>query len=210
MTNEELVVLIQQGERDKLPELWAQVERFIWQQANRRSFALEGYGGVTEEDLHQAGFLALVKAVGSYDPAGGMSFIGWLALYLKTAFAEAAGYQGRKQMRDPLHRAHSLNAPLRDDPDAGGLEDILEDPVGLQEVEEHVDKLYLHAALEKALATLPEAERAVLLSRYYQGRTLREVGRERGISFERVRKIEAAGLRRLRHPRVLQELQQFR
>ena len=29
MTNEELVALIQAGERDRLPELWEQVERFV-------------------------------------------------------------------------------------------------------------------------------------------------------------------------------------
>ena len=29
MTNEELVALIQAGERDRLPELWDRVERFV-------------------------------------------------------------------------------------------------------------------------------------------------------------------------------------
>lgn len=77
MTNEELAALIQAGERERIPELWAQVEKYVWKQANRRALSLEGYGGVTEEDLYQSGFLALLDAVESYDHAAGMSFIGW-------------------------------------------------------------------------------------------------------------------------------------
>ena len=46
---------------------------------------------MTVEDLYQSGYLALVDAVKSYDAGRGMSFIGWLALALRTAFAEAAG-----------------------------------------------------------------------------------------------------------------------
>ncbi len=46
MNNEELAALIQNGERDRLPELWAQVERFVAQQANRRLILAGGLGGV--------------------------------------------------------------------------------------------------------------------------------------------------------------------
>ena len=35
MTNEELVALIQAGERDRLPELWEQVERFVAWKASK-------------------------------------------------------------------------------------------------------------------------------------------------------------------------------
>ena len=66
MTNEELAVRIKQGERDKLEELWNQVERFIWKMANRRAYSLEGRNGVTAEDLYQAGYLAMVDAVGRF------------------------------------------------------------------------------------------------------------------------------------------------
>ncbi len=45
MTNEELVELIQGGERELLPELWAQVERFVAQQARHRLVLSGGLGG---------------------------------------------------------------------------------------------------------------------------------------------------------------------
>ncbi len=47
MTNEELVELIQGGERELLPELWAQVERFVAQQARHRLVLSGGLGGGT-------------------------------------------------------------------------------------------------------------------------------------------------------------------
>lgn len=65
---EDLAVKIQGGERELLPQLWEQVERFVRQQAYRRTCM----GAVDHEDLYQSGFLAVVKAVGSYDPGHGM------------------------------------------------------------------------------------------------------------------------------------------
>ena len=46
MSNEELVALIQAGERDKLSELWGQVEHFVYMAAGKRARALKGRGGV--------------------------------------------------------------------------------------------------------------------------------------------------------------------
>lgn len=97
MSNEELVALIQAGERDRLSELWEQVERFVALQARQRILFSGGLGGVEVDDLYQSGYIALVAAVDSYDPATGRSFIGWLSLALKTAFAEAGGYRSRRQ-----------------------------------------------------------------------------------------------------------------
>ena len=128
MTNEELVALIQGGARDKLPELWAQVERFVAVQAHKRLVLSAALGGVEFGDLYNAGYLALVAAVDSFDPGAGCSFISWLTLALKTAFAEAGGYRSRKQARDPLHRAGSLDVPVGEDEDSATLGDFQADP----------------------------------------------------------------------------------
>ncbi len=106
MTNEELVARIQGGERARMGDLWEQVERFVSMQTGRRARALAGFGGVTEEDLYPSGYLALVAATGR-------SFVSWLALALKTAFAEATGYRTKK--RDPLSYSASLDMTLDDE-----------------------------------------------------------------------------------------------
>ncbi len=128
MKNEELVARIRAGYRGELGVLWAQVERFVAQQARRRLVLSGGLGGVEFEDLYNAGYLALVSAVDTFDPDAGRSFVSWLALALKTAFAEAGGYRSRKQSLDPLHRAGSLDVPAGEDEDGSTLCELQADP----------------------------------------------------------------------------------
>lgn len=204
MTNEELADRIQKGERDKLPILWEQVERFISQQAGIRARQYNGYCGVTEDDLYQSGFFALLEAVQSYNPDKGMSFIGWLAFHLRNAFRDAVGRQS-----DAIHRAQSLDAPLQDDED-GTLADIIPDPTEQYEAEE--ERIYreqLRDKLNVALSMIPEQESSTLRRRFFQNMTLKQIGELDGITINAVRKREGLGLRKLRNPTISKELRQF-
>ncbi len=206
MTNEELVALIQAGERDRLPELWGQVERFAASRANRLLIAMgerAAAHGLEFDDLYNSGYLALVDAAARYDPEAGMKFIGLFALCLKTAFAEAGGYRGSK--RDPLNQASSMDAPLGREDERLTLESVIPDPRAAQALLDVEDRLYqqqLHAALERALGTLTEDEEAVIRGRYYQGRALSEIGPQ-------ARSLEQNALRKLRRPKRKKELEQF-
>lgn len=204
MTNEELVALIQAGERDRLPELWAQVEKFVAIQAHKRLVLSAGLGGVEFGDLYNAGYLALVAAVDSFDPGAGCSFIGWLALTLKNAFAETGGYRSRKQAHDPLHQAGSLDAPAGDGEDGATLGEFQADPAAIQALEDVEHRLYLdqlHDALEWALATLPAQQSGALRRRYYRGQTLDEIAAAESVYKETVRQWQEKGLRALRRSR---------
>lgn len=208
--NEALVARIQNGERELLPELWAQVERFISQQARQRSRLLRGI--VPEEDLYQSGYLALVDAVETFDPSMGMSFVGWLALHLKTAFSEAAGYRSEKQRRDPIHRAASLDLPIGDDADGETLADTVADPNSLQGFQEAEDRIWveqLHAALDQAMERLPEGQAGTLRRRFYHGQTLGDIAATEGVTRETVRQREVQALRILRRPGICRELREF-
>lgn len=201
MTNEELVALIQGGERDRLPELWAQVERFVAVQAHKRMVLGNGFGGVQHEDLYNAGYIALVKAADTFDPEAGGKFIGWLALALKTAFAEAGGYRSRKQAQDPLHRAGSTDAPALDDEDSATLGELQEDPRAVQAFEDAESRIYcweLHNALEELLAQLPPEWSDALRRRYYQGQNLAEIAAAMGVESSTVQQWQSKGLRELR------------
>lgn len=207
MTNDELVALIQAGERDRLPELWEQVERFVASRANRLLHAMGDRAaahGLEYNDLYNSGYFALVDAVERYDPAQGMQFIGLLALCLKSAFAEAGGWRTSK--RDPLNSSKSLDARLKeDDEGSGAFGDFIPDPraaQALQDVEEQQYQEQLHAALERALGALEADEEAVIRARYYQGRTLEETGPQ-------ARKLESRAFVKLRRPQVRRELEQF-
>lgn len=198
VTNEEIVALIQAGDREKLPELWGQLERFVWRQAYRRHRLSDGFGGTEIEDLYQSGYIALVAAAETYDPTAGRQFIGWFSLHLKTAFAEAGGYRSKKQARDPLHRAGSIDAPASEGGDSSVAEMVV-DPGAEQDIQDAEDRLYqeqLHAALDRAMKTLTADEQAAIKDRYYRGHPLGPQGQN----------MVSIALRKLRHPKIVQEL----
>lgn len=208
MTNEELVALIQAGERDRLPELWEQVERFVARQANRLLIAMGDSAatyGLEFDDLYNSGYLALVSAVELYDPEPGMQFIGFLALRLETAFAEAGGWRTRRQKRDPINNSTSMDKPIGEEDDGGTVGDFIPDPAAAQAFQDVEERLYheqLHAALERVLNTLEADEEATIRARYYQGRTREEIG-------PHARTLESHALVKLRRSRVRRELEQY-
>jgi RNA polymerase primary sigma factor len=94
----------------------------------------------------------------------------------------------------------SLDAPV-DDETRYTLADSLEDTATSAPAETASQHL-LGEELQRVLALLPARERAVLTLRYGigdgQSRTLLEVGKELGISRERVRQLEVVALKRIR------------
>ncbi len=109
--------------------------------------------------------------------------------------------------RDPV----SLETPIGDDEDAA-LGDFLEDRDAVSPVEAASARL-LREQLASVLDSLNGRERRVLTLRFGledgHARTLEEVGREFGITRERVRQIEAIALRKLRHPSRSRKLREF-
>lgn len=96
----------------------------------------------------------------------------------------------------------SLEEPVGND-GAGYLGDFVEDKVSPTPFE-YAKKAMLVQGTVKVLATLSGRERKVLELRFGltdgKERTLDEVGREFGVTRERIRQIEAKALRKLRHP----------
>ena len=211
-SNEELAAAIRAGERELLPRLWNQVERFVARQAARVMTLSGGFGGGVEfDDLYQSGYLALVAAVETYDTAQGKPFIGWLAFALKNAFAEAGGVRSVRQANDPIHRAASLDAPVGEDDDGGSLVDFI--PAADAAPEDlAVEALYvrqLHDALEKAMDDLNPRQRDILRQRYYHGRTHTDIAAAQGCSRSAVSEQERAALRRLYEARTANGLSEF-
>lgn len=214
MSNEELVAEIQAGSMELMGQLWDQVAGLIKWKAKRIMTVLEGCPGrgVEFEDLCQSGYLAMVAAVDTYDPAAGGTFSTWLMYHLKTAFAEATGYRTQKGRQEPLNNYLSLDTPLTDDADSDDLMDVVADPSGLQwreSLEESMWRKQLQEAVGAALSTVPEQYREILRLRYWEDMTLEDVGDLRGISKERVRQMENKGIRILRQPKTASQLYTF-
>ena len=200
MTNEELAVLIQNGERDRLLELWGQVERFAYSRAIRWERALGDRAGVTVEDLIQSAFLALLDALERWEPERGVTFLTYFGICLKGAFSVACGVRTPKMGKDPLHSAVSLDMPADPSIQNGEtLGDLQPDPAAEAEIEavDERDRLErLHEALERALETLPPDRAEAVRDRLYRGKKFNQ-------------RAYTAAIRSLRHPNVSRPLKQF-
>jgi len=198
----ELVLSAQGGDREAMAALWDGVERFVRWEANRRYTLTGTIGGADIDDLCQCGYLALVDAVGRYDPqkANG-SFLGLLSFRLRTAFSEAQGIRGH---RDPLNRAASLDEPLSDclhDDSEQTRADFIEDPAAADAftaAEDRIFKDQLSKAIFRALDALPAERRQVVKDRFYRKLTLAEIARERGVTANAIREAEGTALRQMR------------
>ncbi len=109
--------------------------------------------------------------------------------------------------QDPL----SLDSPVGEADDSN-LSDFIQD-MGADAPEERAARMMLNSAVEQALEELNERERLVMRLRFGledgQARTLEEVGREFGVTRERIRQIESKTLAKLRHPHRSQKLRDY-
>jgi RNA polymerase sigma factor (sigma-70 family) len=94
----------------------------------------------------------------------------------------------------------SLDSPINDRTDTF-LRDVIEDPMCMSP-DETADGVRRRTELMSWVKELPEKEQTVIVSRFGldgdESKTLEEIGREMGLTRERVRQIETAALVRLR------------
>jgi RNA polymerase primary sigma factor len=105
----------------------------------------------------------------------------------------------------------SLNEPMGDEEDFS-LSDVIEDQ-GAVNPTDAAARALLNEAVKQALSELSEREQKVVRLRFGlddgQMRTLEEVGREFGVTRERIRQIESKTLAKLRHPIRSQRLRDY-
>ncbi|KAB8142000.1 sigma-70 family RNA polymerase sigma factor [Chloroflexia bacterium SDU3-3] len=116
-----------------------------------------------------------------------------------------------RRAMDAARQTVSLESPVGTEGDAV-LGDFIEDEHNAPPLENATQNI-LREQLDEALQKLPERERRIIQLRYGlqdgRYRTLEEVGREFGITRERIRQIEAKALRKLRHPHYGRALRRY-
>lgn len=116
-----------------------------------------------------------------------------------------------RHMMDVARHPMSLESPVGSDGDAY-LGDFIEDeamPAPLEIASRQMLRSHIGSALDR----LSERERKIVIMRYGledgEFRTLEEVGRDFGITRERIRQIEAKALRKLRQPDATRTLRGY-
>jgi RNA polymerase primary sigma factor len=125
----------------------------------------------------------------------------------RTAMSAERVEEIRKLGRDPV----SLESPVGEEQDTE-LGDLIEDRDAVSPLDAVTDVM-LREQLEHVLASLDGREQRVIRLRFGlddgHARTLEEVGREFGLTRERIRQIESRALRKLRHPSRSRKLREF-
>lgn len=173
----------------------AQWESLVWYVVNRLKPRLPH--SVSEEELHSAGMVGLLKAARSYDPSRGAEF--------KTY----AYHRIRGAMLDELRSLDFLPRSLREKAREKGEQAPA--VVGLPTDEDGSDSLEVQAmisgaienqelaeALQIAIRSLPDKMRVVMHLYYNEGRRMREIGEQLNLTESRVSQIHSAAVARLR------------
>ena len=152
--------------------------------------------GCTFDDLISIGAVGLIKAVRSYDMRTGTSLSTYAARCIENEILMSLR-QSRKQQSDI-----SLNEPLGTDHDGNTVSfaDLLGTPP--DQVEEEVRRRITLSKVQRALPTLPERERTVLMRRYGLKDGVvhpqHEIADLLGISRSYVSRVEKHGIELLR------------
>lgn len=184
MTNEELAMEAKKGDSDALLTLWEQESGLAHIFARRRYESLKIMGntcGVEIEDLEQASFLALVSAVGYYDPEKEFSFNSYWSNCIKTEFNSLLGIRSSK--RDPLNNCTSLDAPVSNDEDAETLEALIPDPTDdYEKADERIYRTQIKQVLKNEMEKLSDEQRKALKLIFYKNKTRVDAAAIMGVS----------------------------
>ena len=205
MTNEQLAVLIKQGEQERTPELWENVRNLLYKLLFHQYTVhadLFKQQGLSLEDIQQESYFAMLGAVKAYDPEKGYMFTTYLNLQLKCRIRDIL------RLKDPLNRedTRSLDAPLEDEnEDSDTLHDVTADPTSGALIAAF-DQRESYRLLHEAVSLLPGGLKEVIKLLYFENLTLKQVGERQGRSIEAVRQSERRALNMLRRGPISKKL----
>ncbi len=204
MSNEELALLAQAGDREQLPVLWEQVKRLCFMTANRYYEIAANNVAVSVEDLQQECWFAMLEALQRFKPELG-SFSNILVLCARRHCRAALGLRGR--VREEHYRRQSMDEPLVDGEEMT-LADVLEDDT-LPGMTDELELEELQRDVREAVARLPYGEDEIMRRHYLEGASITALADERGVTKGYIWQKKETALKRLRTDGRLREYRQM-
>lgn len=200
MSNEELVILVQNGQTELLPTLWERSQKLLFSLINKQAakYNIEARG-YTIEDLEQECYIILCEAVNAYNPKKEYKLNTYFELTVKNHLNNIVGNRIKTHGLDLLNGAESLDKPLSDDSEGLTLYDTIANKSNdFEAADEMLFNEQLHNSLEIAINSLEEAQGDCIRLRYYQNLSYAQTGKILNISLDKARWNIENGLKVLR------------
>lgn len=213
-TNEELAVQAQAGDKGAISQLWNQTRGIIFMILARcynRNPDRFARCGVTMDDLEQEGFFAVQEAVEAFKSRQRLD-ASWLNYPLQNHVNAVLGTRSGQVKHIPLNECSSLDEPISQESDDMTLGDSVEDQTALEAFQGVEDRTYnsqLHDTLEVCLSFLEKPMERAVRGQYYENKSLKELGRELGVSYQYARDLKNKGLRKLRGGKARRLLMEY-
>ena len=195
-SNEKLAMQIKLGDTGAILELWDHLENFIDMRISQFMRYIHD-AAIDGEDLKQAAYFALLRAVDYFDPDGEYRFITFFSKTLLKEFNITAGFT-RKQ-----HIVLSLDAEMPGVDDGVTLLEIQEDATAqlpLFDILAYDWQLAALRSILEALEVLSDREKLFVWSLYFEGLTQEAAGERAGYSCRQASSAAHARImQRLRH-----------
>lgn len=176
-TDEELVVLAQNGDNDSEIELFSRYKNVL--RKISRSYFLIG-GDI--EDILQEGMLGLYKAIKSYSPSKGVSFSSFANLCIKRQI-QTAVRRASSQKSLILSTAFPITGNLEQDEDE---EDEVIIPSFEQTPEERIISRETIKEMKKQIKSKLSQMELEVFSKYLDGKTYKEISLETDLTFKSI------------------------
>ncbi len=191
MTNEELAIQIQQGEKQYTAVLWEKVNKLMYKILYKYSFNRDFPTYIDNEDLQQELYFAFLTAVKSYKADKGYKFNSYLDFSVRNILNRDVASKSQRTIKES-----SYNQCVGDEDDTELIE-LVEDTAS-QDFVYDVELIELQREVRNAVERLPGKECKVMQEYYFNKRTYKEIANNWDCTIENIRQFINKGMRTLR------------
>lgn len=192
MTNEEMALRIQAGEKELIIVLWKQVERLIVVMAKRYTHMNKIPAFVDVEDFKQCGYFAMLKAIETFKDERGFKFTTCLSYAMKNTVRDMLGLQSGRGTISRL--TVSLNKPVGEEEDTE-LQDLIPDDSII--IGDDLEREEIERVLQEEINKLPSEQAYVVIQHWYKNRSYQNIADALGVSHVEVRRIARRALQKM-------------